>query len=171
MDRRIKAILVANNINDLASVELVDYSDGILEIVKNNATQYISLEGRVYEEDIEEQLDEIKRDAFEIKTQDEKVETIIDETKKDGVKVTVIPKEYKGEAIFEEKKDEFDEMFESEVKVEENIDDFNIDLDDNFNFDDVKFEKKEKPKRVKKLTTTRKRKKKTDEDDDYINLL
>ena len=167
MDRRIKAILVANNINDLASVELVDYSDGILEIVKNNATQYISLEGRVYEEDIEEQLDEIKRDAFEIKTQDEKVETIIDETKKDGVKVTVIIEEN----IFEEKKDEFDEMFESEVKVEENIDDFNIDLDDNFNFDDVKFEKKEKPKRVKKLTTTRKRKKKTDEDDDYINLL
>jgi len=157
MDRRIKAILVANNIYDLASVELVDYSDGILELVKNNKTQYISLDGRVYEEDIEDQLEEITENIFETKTQDEKVESVIEETKKDGAKVEI--------NIFEEKKDEIDELFESKEKVE-SIDDFNINLDDDFSFDD------EIKKELKKSRRTyRKKKKKSDDDEDLINLL
>jgi len=80
MDRRIKAILVANDITDLASVEIIDYEEGVLEIIKNNDTQYISLDGRVEIEDIDEQIDEIKQ-PFETKTQDEKFDAVVDSAK------------------------------------------------------------------------------------------
>ncbi len=172
MDRRIRAILVANNIDELALVEIVDYNNGVLEIVKNDKTQYISLEGRVCEEGDEEQLDEIKTDVFEIKTQDKKIENIIKDSKNNGFKVemrTII--EEVDDDIFSEKKDEIDDIFNSEEKIDDNIDDFNVDLEDNFNLDAVFEEEKKVLKSAEKLKITRRGEKKSNENDDFINLL
>jgi len=161
MDRRIKAILVANEIYDLASVEIIDYEDGVLEIVKDDETQYISLEGRVYIEDIDEQIEEIKQ-PFEIKTQDEKIDDIIKETKDSPIKVTVT-------TIAQ---DIDDDLFNGDEKIDDDIDNFDIDLDDDFNFEDevnVVEKVEETPKEVKPPKINRKSKKKGD--DNLINLL
>jgi len=158
MDRRIKAILLANGIDDLASVQIVDYNDDVLEIVKNDKTQYISLEGRVHIEDIEEQFEEIKEDIFETKTSDEKMKIIIEEIENGPITVTV-------KTSIEEVDDD---LFNIEEKIDDDIDDFHIDLDDDFNFDDEVKEVEKIKKPIKKSKFKKKSKKK---DDDFINLL
>lgn len=160
MDRRIKAILVANNIYDLTDVEIIDYDDGVLEIIKNDKTHYISLAGEVFIDEIEEQIEEIteeKLEPFETKSQDEKIESIIEETKKSPIQVEIT-------TIIEEVDDD---LFNDEEKIDDDIDDFDVDLDDDFDFDD-EVKEVEKVEEIKPKSKKASKKKK---DDDFINLL
>jgi len=163
MDRRIKAILVANNIYDLTSVEIVDYEDGVLEIVKNDKSHYISLDGEVFVDEIDDQIEEIideKIEPFKTKSQDEKIDDVIKEIKDPPVKVTVT-------TIIKEIDDD---LFNGDEKIDEDIDNFDVDLDDDFNFDD-EVEKVEEKKHITKKEKKKVKSKKGGNDDDLINIL
>ncbi|MCF8298122.1 MAG: hypothetical protein K9J13_11295 [Saprospiraceae bacterium] len=163
MDRRIKAILVANNIYDLTSVEIIDYDDGVLEIVKNDKPHYISLNGEVFVDEIDDQIGEIideNPESFKTKSQDEKIAEVIKEAKPSSFKVTV--------ATISTEID--DDLFSIDEKIDENIDDFDIDLDDVFNFDNEVENAEEKQTIAKKEKNPTKSKKRTN-DDDLINIL
>lgn len=163
MDRRIKAILVANNIYDLTSVEIIDYVDGVLEIVKNDKPHYISLNGEVLVDEIDDQIGEIideTPESFKTKSQDEKISEVIKEAKTSSSKVTVTTISTEID----------DDLFSSDEKIDENIDDFDIDLDDGFNFDNEVENAEEKQTIEKKEKKPTKSKKRTN-GDDLINIL
>ncbi|MDT8337278.1 MAG: hypothetical protein RQ856_05575 [Candidatus Izemoplasmatales bacterium] len=161
MDRRIKAILIANKIDNLASVELVDYDDGVLEIVQEGRSRYLTLEGEVaeiYVEDVGEQLEDI---FIEDVAEPESVEN-------EEILTTII--------------EEVDDFVDKD-KVED-LYDFDIDIDDDFDFqDEIKKEEdlvkikdyKEEVKEEKELKDKPKKKssrlKKNKKDDDFINLI
>jgi hypothetical protein len=68
MDRRIKAILIANNVK-VDKIKIIGFKDNALEIIENNKSTYLTLDGRLNE-----------NSPVEIISQDEKIQKIIDDT-------------------------------------------------------------------------------------------
>jgi hypothetical protein len=154
-NRKIKAILFANGIVDLTSIKILGLKDKYLEVTKNGKLRKLRIPGTEYIELEDAKIDEPIGENFETKTQDEKIEAIIEDIKKSPIALKV-------ETYVED-----DEIF-NDVKVDKNIDDFKVDLDDNFNLEDelkeietpkiVEKPKVIKPKTVKKVVVKPKKK-------------
>ncbi len=144
MDRRIKAILVANDV-EIEKIKIVGFKDDALEIIEYGKSVFITLDGRLNE-----------NSPVDIISQDDKIQTIID---------TNAP------FIISEIIEEVDDNLFDEEPIKKG-DDVKIDLDEHFDFDDEleKMKKKEtlSNDKVKPKKSTLKNKK--NDDDNFIDI-